>query len=317
MKNPHHIERILEKDVKFFGKPRFFERLKEMKIIGVERINKIVLNLLELTDNRNEKSSYKKVIYINYGLNLISKKGLLILIHSLVFRKKIIVHWIGSDVYSLLQDSGKSKVKLKILVNVNKLFDITNWVAAPLLKNEFEEYGISSEVVYIPTELVKEVEITPLPSEPSFVSYLPESNHSFYGSELIFQLAKKNPEIIINIVANDGIGLPQMDNIVYHGWVDQITMNEIYENNYGVIRIPEHDALGGTVIEAVLRGRYAIWSFEAPYVYGIKNYDELEKSVYSIIRKTSPNFSGAKYIQEHYNYEKLKSDFIQRLNDLI
>lgn len=288
-----------------------------IKIIGVERINNIILNLMkESNESENMKSKYKNIIYINYGLNLISKKGLVTFLGALIFKKKLIVHWIGSDLYSLLLDTRKSKMKKNASVFLNKMFNVTNWVASPLLKEELKELGITSEVVYIPTELVRAVDILPLPAEVSFISYLPKTNHEFYGSKLVFQLAKNYPDIEFHIVANDGEGMPEFENIKYHGWVNELRMDELYNNTYGVIRLPIHDALGGTVIEAVLRGRYAIWTFEASYVFTANNYDQLESSIQKISKKTKPNFSGSQYIQEHFNYDKLRDDFKKKINSV-
>lgn len=286
-----------------------------IKIIGVERINNIILKLMK-ESNENDSMAYKynDIIYINYGLNLISKTGLVTFIGALIFKKKLIVHWIGSDLYSILLDTKKSKMKKYVTILLNKMFDVTNWVASPLLKEELKELGITSEVVYIPTELVRAVDILPLPAEVSFISYLPKTNHEFYGSELVFRLAKKNPDIDFHIVANDGEGMPKLGNIKYHGWVNELRMEELYNSTYGVIRLPIHDALGGTVIEAVLRGRYAIWTFEASYVFTANNYDQLESSIKKISEKTNPNFSGSQYIQEHFNYNKLRDDFIKKIN---
>lgn len=285
-----------------------------MEIIGVNRINVIIRNVVN--DSMTEDSEkLNKIVYINYGMNLISKKGLFILIRALKKNDRIIVHWIGSDVFQLIQNTIKSKIKRILLLLITKLFKVRHWVAAPLLKNELNDYGILSDVVYIPTELIKEVEITELPKEPSFVSYLPEINHEFYGSHIIFRFAKKNPNITIHVVANNGNGLPKLDNIIYHGWVNEATMDQIYKNTYGVIRIPKHDALGGTVIEAVLRGRYAVWTFDAPYTYKCESYTDLENAIYKILEKKEPNYNGANYIKSHYSYEKLKNEFISKINE--
>ncbi|MGO1057697.1 hypothetical protein ACTL32_01070 [Planococcus sp. FY231025] len=285
-----------------------------MEIIGTSRINKIVEEIVDSEVNSGNEHSEK--IYINFGLNLISKKGLKVFLKSVFFRKKLIVHWIGSDIYYISAGGKKITFKRKLLQVVNKFFHITNWAAAPHVKDELEAIGIKSEVVYLPTRLIKEVEIKPLPKEFSLVTYLPNERHEFYGSKIIFEFAKRNPHMKLQIVANNGENMPLLNNVIYHGWVSEEEMNQIYEDSNGVIRIPIHDAMAGTVLEGVLRGRYAIWTYQSPYTIQANNLIELEAAVEKILNLKSPNFSGAEFIQENYSYKKLREEFLFHLSNI-
>jgi len=284
-----------------------------IRLIGVDRISNILQEIIRNNNLNISRNLDFNLLYINFGLYIFSKKNFLLLIYSLFTSKPILIHWIGSDIHELLNNSIKTKFRVFFLKLITSLFKITHWSAALHIKEELKSLGIKSETVFLPTELIKLHNIEKFPTVNSFLSYIPEQREEFYGLSKILYIADKYPEIHFDIVANKGKKENLRKNVTYHGWVNEEKMDKLYKENKGVIRIPKHDALGGTVLEAVIRGRYAIWTYNAKYVYQAFSIDQVEEAVLEISAINDENYAGAEYVNKKYNYEKLSLILIEKL----
>jgi hypothetical protein len=73
------------------------------------------------------------------------------------------------------------------------------------------------------------------------------------------------PDIRFDVVgrAGDPTGSAP-SNVHWHGWVAD--MRPFYADATVVVRIPRHDGLGATVIEALLNARHVVYTHDVPFV---------------------------------------------------
>lgn len=180
------------------------------------------------------------------------------LIAARIFRKKVIVHWIGSDVLTEsreIERKGKTKQNNDIHLAVSKD-----------LQRELEEMSIKSFYVPIVPSTIPYPPAFEMPKKHAALAYLPKGNETFYGWEKVKLLAKMFPDIPFYIVANDGIceeNIPE--NIVFEGMLPHEQLMELYKKTSVLLRLTAHDGLPVMAIEAQGFGRKVICSFGLPY----------------------------------------------------
>ncbi len=205
-------------------------------------------------------------------------------------RKKIIVHWAGSDVLGLL-----TKRKMQILNKITKNFVDRHTADAYWLGKELAIMDVKSKVV--PTVPNLKPSVLPLPNEQALLAYLPEKRYSFYGGDIVDKLADEFPEVKFLIVGNDGTKCKKKKNVEYLGYVPYYEMPNVYRKVRGLIRMPAHDGLSLMVVEALLHGRYVIYSKTLPHCFYARNFEEAKKYVIKIMEMNRPNYEGAIFAQ--------------------
>jgi glycosyltransferase involved in cell wall biosynthesis len=103
-----------------------------------------------------------------------------------------------------------------------------------------------------------------LPAEFSVLSYVPGARFAFYGGPTIMAAARRLPDVRFDIVGRGDPVPGAPPNVRWHGWVDD--MAERYADATVVVRIPEHDAYGGTVVEGLFNARHIVYSYDVPFV---------------------------------------------------
>jgi len=209
--------------------------------------------------------------------------------------KKVVVHWAGSDVLGLL-----ARRKMRILNNIAKRFVDVHLADGPWLCKELELVGVRSTSVPLLSNL--KADVTPLPDEPAMLFYLPEKRYIFHGGRILEKLATDFPEAKFLVVANTGKCCEKRENIEFLGYVPYREMPKIYRRVRGLIRMPLHDGLSMMVVEALLHGRYVIYSKKLKHCFYAKNYSDVRKYVKKIMEIDRPNYDGAKYAQELISY---------------
>ena len=132
------------------------------------------------------------VVYSVGGIDL--NKSKLLRLSSLL-RKKIIVHWIGTDVFNAMEDYKKTK---KVMNH-----DYISLSGSQLLKNELEAIGVRSDIIPIVPLEIKFAPL-PMPEKHAVIVYAPEYREEFYNMELVKEVAQCLPDLEFHIVANTG-----------------------------------------------------------------------------------------------------------------
>ena len=273
---------------------------KEQLINLIETENIKVLAITE-TDSKFKKilNGFKTIlksdiIYFGYGCTYMN--GYLKI--AKLLHKKIICHWIGTDVIS----AKKNKLITKKLQKYITL----NLVGSSFLKEELAELGIKAEEVPIlPTKM--KTDFSAVPEEHKVITYLPEGREEFYGIKYIEEAAKKFDKIEFNIVGNSKDSL-NMKNVKFLGKLDKNAMDELYDKSTILMRLPEHDGLSLMLLEALIKGKEVIYCYEFPFTKKAKNIDEMLNVMEEIVKKKPKlNTEGHNYVIEHYKLEEYQN----------
>jgi len=228
---------------------------------------------------------------------------------ALLFNKKIVQHFIGSDVLSAQKDFEANNINNKLIEKSDYLCEV-EWI-----EDELKEIEINSEIVpimaYETFTNSKEIE------NFSVLTYLGKTKEKYYGIDDFIRLANNFKEIKFKIAGIDSYrNLPK--NIKCLGWTD---LKKELQNSAVYIRNAKHDGLAFSVIEALAEGRYVAMNYKFPFCDYFNNYSELE----NIIRKKfvtyqrnalDINYDGIKYIKAEYSNEKVLANLVKNLTEV-
>ena len=231
-----------------------------------------------------------------------------------ILGKKTVLHWIGSDVLRVITDPGRREKALK----TTKYVDL-NMALSPWLKEELETLGIKSHVI---PALPKNADfnVVSFPEQFTVLGYLPVFRHEFYGSEIIFKLAKEYPQIKFIIVTSAGKGegkdvFPSIPNLEYRGYIKN--MSVLYDEVTVLVRIPEHDGQSIMVLEALAKGRHVIYKYAFPGCQKAVDYQEVKDIIDRMLKKTELNIEGSEYIKKEFNEKVVTENIINLYKGLL
>jgi hypothetical protein len=241
-------------------------------------------------------------------------------------KKRVVVHWIGSDVLEARAtvQAGKAEPWLSRRA--------LHWAETPWLVREVEALGVSCEMMPLPGACLPTV-FTPLLAEFSVLVYIPGTYVStfygsepmkvstFYGLELILEVARSLPHIdfhMVGLTADQIANRPQ--NLSVHGRVPNMT--EFYQRATVLWRPVRHDGLSFMVLEALAHGRHVLWSYDFPGCTKVTSAaaarDQIER-LYKLHQQGQlrANEAGPKIIAENYAPQRLKEKIHLRLAELL
>ncbi len=219
---------------------------------------------------------------------------------ALFLKKKIIFHWVGSDILDMKAWCNLGNQFSSLLVNRVVHWTEVNWTA-----NELKELGLTSRVVPL-TPAAFPSEVCGLPEKFVILTYLPAGKADFYGEDTIVELARKFPDIVFLAVATKTIDRnPEWPpNLISVGWVDN--MAELYSEVVLMIRLTRHDGLSFMVLEALANGRHVIWGYPLTGVYQTDgNIDRMVPFIEKLYQKHRQgnlhiNQIGREYVSRFY-----------------
>jgi hypothetical protein len=218
---------------------------------------------------------------------------------AIFLRKKLIMHWVGSDILEMQEWQKKGRRFCPFLLKKAVHWAEVNWTA-----NELKELGVKAQVVPLTPASIP-AEVKELPVKFVALTYLPPGKELFYGSAHIVRLAEQYPEIVfLAVAASPTEPHPEWPaNIIPVGWVDN--MEELYREVTVLIRLTDHDGLSFMVLEALANGRYVIWSYPFDGVYQATEYSKLAQTIADLYQEFKDgnlplNQSGRSFIEEHF-----------------
>jgi len=218
------------------------------------------------------------------------------------FKKPVIYHWIGTDVYRLLNDSLIKKISKKYLL---KSSGVINLVVSENLKDELNSLGITSEI--LPLVKLKFInEIPPLPAKFTVLAYIPEKSWDYYNGDIILKLAENFPDIDFHIVAS-GERYINLKNVFMHGFIEDLT--PFYKSCSALIRLTVHDGLPKMVLEALSFGRQVLWSGALPHCFKTATLEECINVLVILKENPEVNSDGKKYVEKNFNPEIISEDY--------
>ena len=228
---------------------------------------------------------------------------------AILFRKKLIFHWVGTDVLKSTQAFNSGEYIEKYRSYPVHLCEVT-WI-----QDELKQIGIEAEIQnFVSFNSYSETPV--IPKNFSVLSYLHPKRETFYGIELLVECAERFPDIIFNLVGTSGIERNTPSNMLFHGWVSN--MKEMIEETGVCVRLPEHDGLSSFVLESLSMGKNVIYSYDFDYCIPCENADEL----ISVIGKLKNEFENGSYqvnrsaidfIRREFSREKIFNSLIKKL----
>ncbi|MBR4123687.1 MAG: hypothetical protein IKT93_04650, partial [Clostridia bacterium] len=227
----------------------------------------------------------------------ISKSAFLKL--AMFLKKKIIVHWIGTDVLTYTKRYNETKK----VINKNCI----NLVVSDHLQEELKNIKIESVVVPIfPPDFF--CETIPAPKKHSVLSYIPEFREDFYGISLVKKIAEHFKNIDFYIIANEGKNdTEKLPNMYYSGYLNATELKNLYAKCSVLFRFPEHDGLPVMMLEALGSGREVVYCYNFPYVHTPKSRDVNDIiETFNEIFNSPPkeNSEAVDYVKMNYSMER-------------
>ncbi|MBZ2168420.1 hypothetical protein [Marinobacter sp. F4216] len=211
----------------------------------------------------------RTTIRVGFRPGQIRVRGLIIDLVCLLYLLvggRLVFYWTGSDVQRTAHMLAKPSLLARLwsIPVARKLVGSSrNCVAAPWLVSELNEMGYSATCIPFPTptETFEEAgaDVSEWPAQFTVLSYVPDHNFENYCGPEIVQLARRMPQVDFRVMGGQGEWCSECPgNLKFLGWTDSL---EQYLKSVVVLRAVRHDALGGTVREALLCGRHVLYTY--------------------------------------------------------
>jgi hypothetical protein len=228
-------------------------------------------------------------------------------------------YWLGTDVLETVKETHAGTIRR---ASVSSARDDLHLAVAPWLTSELESVGVHATTALLPPPNRAPPVAPPLPAEFSVLTYLPGARFGFYGGDAILTAARRLPEVRFDIIGDRGEASRTAPvNVHYHGWVAD--MSQRYANTAVVVRIPEHDGFGNTVIEGLLHARHVIYTYEVPFVQRLwPATAEALATAISDLRgaqaagRLQPNLDGRRFALEEFDEDKLMDQLTELMRAL-
>ena len=177
--------------------------------------------------------------------------GSMVLSLAINLKKKVVLHWVGTDVLLAKKAIQENKADRRFLEYPVHLTD------SPWFVNELKELGIAAD--YNPLLVVdSKPETRSTPEKFSVLTYIPQEDQEYYGLTSILEVAKRLPDIEFKIAGSEKTDLPISDNIKFLGWVNNMT--PLFQQSIVTIRSVKHDGLSFFVLESLLHECHVIYN---------------------------------------------------------
>jgi glycosyltransferase involved in cell wall biosynthesis len=294
----------------------------KIAVIGNSFFGQKIAKQLDEFDKNNSYIFYdtnaKTIDKIKYILNLpfisrvyllsatISGGGALKL--AQIFNKKIIQHFIGSDVLVAKEDFANKRVD-KNLIKKSKYLVEVEWI-----QKELQEIFIESKVeslmafdTFTKPQMFKNF---------SVLTYINRSKEKFYGIDDFIKLAKHFPDIEFKIAGISSYrDLPK--NISCLGWVD---MTKELQESTVFIRNVKHDGLSFSILESLSLGRVTFYNYNFAYTNYFKDFNNLLMQFTKVVddyknSKIDINYDAIDFIKNKFNKERVLNSLVEAINE--
>ncbi len=263
-----------------------------------------------------------EVYYFIGGLRLSLKK----LKYWLSVTKPVVIHWIGTDVHTIVNDQVTSS-KESIPLSLRRFFfkykkNFLHLASAPWLCEELKEIGIISRFLPITTLSKSVVNVIDVTRERNidFLSYVPQSRFNFYGGDIIVKIAKNIPNrkfviIVPDAESQSSIGLSGIpNNVMLLPRMSFDAVQKLMAKTKVFLRLTKHDGLSLSVLEAMNNACQVLWTYQFPFVIQTKT-STLSDDVSSVVEKWSPNIQGRDYVRENFQAEVVYENLQKTIRD--
>ena len=232
-------------------------------------------------------------------------------------RKPVVVHWVGTD--ALRARKAYEQRNLSARASEQPV----HWADAPWLRDDLRAMGLRVEHVPLP---VPDVTSEPLPLPETFrvLMYLPEdrANREVFDEETILQLPGGLPDTEFTIfpASAQSLPAPMADNLTAQPWTDDV--DALYQSSTVYARLTRHDGMPLSLVEALSRGRHAIYPHPFPGSIQASGFAEVRAALQELKSRHDAgtlglNQEGVAYVRDRYDPETLTAELEERLRALL
>jgi hypothetical protein len=215
----------------------------------------------------------------------------------------LVLIWAGSD----LLVAAKNPVELE----VTKRLTHADLAGAPWLAQELRDMGIPAQyqpIIGVDTP----ARVAPLPQRFTVLSYLPAPRREFYGEDRVYALARTFKTARFLIVGAGKRNPNAPSNVEFLGFRND--MGCVIDDSCVLVRLPEHDGPAMMVLEALARGRHAIWTYDAPGVICAPGTNEATAALRDLLQRHARgelgiNTEGRRHVATHCTRAGIAASF--------
>lgn len=276
-------------------------------LIPVLEMRYNVINLQPIIDSKKSKLAKtidfaKQIRNIDVLYNVFSSQYFWKKMYvAKALRKKVITHWIGTDVRYAME--GITDMKKYHRAD-------SNMVCFKPLQEDLASLGLHAEILPI-TPFNLNFDLCKMPEKHSVIIYMPQGVEKDYGWEEISQVFPKYPTLEFKIVANnDKEKFALYPNVKVLGYLSKEEMEKLYNEVSIVLRIHISDGLSMSVLEGMAKGKKIIWNCEYPYCYPGSTTEEICNSLDILLKDApKPDQVAHDFIVNEYTREKFLEIF--------
>jgi hypothetical protein len=230
-------------------------------------------------------------------------------------RKRIVMHWAGSDVLDerAFVAIGKSDPWV--------IREIHHWAESDWMVDEVKQLGVPCERVPLPSSLIP-ADASPLPEEFSVLVHMPSVELGYlYGLDRVLDVARKLPEVSFELVGLKAgkISNPS-SNLRIHGRVRDL--QEFYKKAAVVWRPVRHDGLSFLVREALGHGRHVLYTYPLEGCVRVSGAEDARVELLRLFTlhrqsRLELNHAGRLAVLKSYSRGALKRDILLRLEGML
>ncbi len=191
---------------------------------------------------------------------------------AMFLRKKIIFHWVGTD---LIKSTELYKNNLHNPKFITYPLHLTD---SPWFIENLNESQIKAQFVPI-KGFERSYDAFDFQREFSVLCYISQHRAEYYGIELLIEIAKKLPHIQFDLVGIESYSDELPPNMILHGWVDNMT--DWIKKSVVCLRLPKTDGLSFFVLESLALQRYVAYNQNFEYSDYCKSADDFVNYIHS------------------------------------
>ena len=229
---------------------------------------------------------------------------------ALFLRKKIVMHWVGTDVILAQRALADKSIDVKLMKRSRHLCEIS-WIQKELL-----DIGIHAKVVPIAGFSRRESDPAPFPDKFSILSYLGEGREEFYGMEQLISIAEDFPEIELRIAGIRSYSGSVPSNVKLLGWISDMARK--LQECVLYLRLTEHDGMSFSVLEALWEGRYVAYTQNFEGAIFVPNYERLKELVQQLLSEYTAktlaiNKAGVDFVTRNFDKRSIMRNLAEEL----
>jgi hypothetical protein len=231
-------------------------------------------------------------------------------------KKKIVMHWMGSDV---LDDRPEARAGH---ADAWVLHQLHHWAESDWMVREVTALGAPCELVPFPSALIPEAP-TPLPEKFKVLVYMPTVERGeLYGLDRILEVARELAGISFDLVGLVDGPIPNAPgNLRIHGRIPNLL--EFYRCSTVTWRPVRHDGVSWMVLESLGHGRHVLWTYPFPGCVRVNSAVDAREEIsrlYALHQQglLTINEAGVQFIASGgYHPQLLRNNILTRLEQIL